>query len=273
MSILLKKYFKKEICLLLTLALLLSGCGKTVREPLTKDNLAGKKIGVMAGFSSDYILTDSNLGLDIYRYDAYSDMALAAKFHRIDAAAMEMDEAYVFCRMNPEFKIAFPAAEKLDFGYYFKAGQDRFIDEFNQFVKKFRQTEAYADILKRVEASAEAPYVPKKVVNTVKTDRIIKVAVMDGWEPVSYKNAKTGEWEGADIELITHFVNSLGAKVEFKDESWNQMCIELPAGLVDIMVCPCTLLSKKDMEMSGNIAMSDAVFLKDIVLLVYKEEN
>ncbi len=273
MSILSKKYFIKEICLLLTLILFLSGCGKTVRETLTKDNLAGKKIGVMAGYSSDYILTDSKLGLDIYRYDAYSDMELAAKFHRIDAAAMEMDEAYVFCRMTPEFKIAFPATEKLDFGYYLKAGQDEFINEFNQFAKKFRQTEEYADILKRVEASAEAPYVPQKVDNIVTTDRVIKVAVMDGWEPVSYKDTETGEWEGADIELITYFVNSLGAKVEFKDETWNQMCIELPAGLVDIMLCPSTLLCKKDMEMSGNIAMSDAVFLKDIVLVVYKEEN
>lgn len=272
MSILSKKYLK-EICFLLALLLLLSGCGPTGRKPLTRDNLAGKKIGVMAGYSSDYILTDSNLGLDIYRYDAYSDMQLAAKFHRIDAAAMEMDEAYIFCRLNPDFQIAFPAAEKLDFGYYFNAGQHEYINKFNQFIKQFRQTEEYADILKRVEASAQAPYIPKKVDNTVATDRVINVAVMDGWEPVSYKNTETGEWEGADVELITCFANSLGAKVEFKDETWQQMCIELSAGLIDIMLCPGTLLAKKDMEMSGNIIMSDAVFLKDIVLVVYKGEN
>lgn len=102
---------------------------------------------------------------------------------------------------------------------------------------------------------------------------MLKVAAFDGWEPISYINAATGEWEGCDVELITYFANSLGAELELIDMSWEQMIIELSSGLVDLMLCPDSLMLAKDLEMSGNIVMSDWVFLKDIVLIVNKEEN
>lgn len=47
----------------------------------------------------------------------------------------------------------------------------------------------------------------------------------------------------------------------------------ISSGLVDLMLCPDSLMLAKDLEMSGNIVMSDWVFLKDIVLIVNKEEN
>ncbi|ATW26864.1 transporter substrate-binding domain-containing protein [Candidatus Formimonas warabiya] len=269
----LKKPMIIKICLLLFLCFLCAGCAKTTGEPLTLDNLAGKKVAAMIGYSTDYILSAANYGLDIYRYDAYSDMQLALKFHRVDAIAMEMDEAYVFCRIEPDYKIALHAKNQIEYGYMFSSDRKEFLPEFNQFIQKFKKTEEYADLLRRVEASAYAPYQAKKVKNVVTTDRVLKVAAFDGWEPVSYINASTGEWEGADVELITHFANSLGAKVELIDMSWNQMLIELGSGLVDMMLCPDSLMLAKDLEMGGHITMSDPVFLKDIVLIVNKEEK
>lgn len=258
---------------LIVLILIVSGCGKKTGAVLTKDNFHGKKVGVMAGYSTDYILTKSQYGLDLYRYDAYSDMQLALKFNRIDAAAMEMDEAYVFCRLNPGYQIALKVAEQLDFGYQFNSNRRELIAQFNHFIKGFRQTEAYRDINKRVEASAKAPFVAKKVKNIVTTNRVIKVAVFDGWEPVSFMNRAKGEWEGADVELITYFANSIGAKVKFKELGWNQMLIELGTGLVDLLLDPCAMAMAKDFEMGKSITMSDPAFEKDIVALVFKEEK
>ncbi|HPZ43074.1 MAG TPA: transporter substrate-binding domain-containing protein [Bacillota bacterium] len=250
-----------------------TGCAKNQREPLTADNLTGRKVGVMIGYSSDYILSQPQYGLDIYRYDYYSDMTLALRFNRVDAIATEMDEAYVFCRMQPEFEIGLVVEEQLEYAYLFSADRPELLEQFNQFIRDFRETEEYADILRRVEASADAPFQAKKVENTVTTDRVLKVAAYDGWEPISYINNLTGEWEGGDVELITHFANSLGAKLELIDMSWDQMVIELTTGLVDLLLSPESLLMAKDLEMSGNIVMSDWVFLKDIVLIVNKEEN
>lgn len=269
----LKNLMIKKICLLLSLSLLLAGCGKTSREPLAADNLAGRKVGTVIGESTDYILSSPAYGLDVFRYDTYADMQLALRFNRIDAASMESDEAYVFCRMQPDTEIGLIAAEQMEFGYVFNADRQELLEQFNQFIKEFRKTEEYADLLRRVEASAEAPYQAKKVENTAPVGKALRVAAFDGWEPVSYINTSTGEWEGCDVELTTHFANSIGAKLELKAMSWGQMMIEMGSGLVDLMLYPASLMMAKDMEMSGNITMSDWVFLKDIVLVVNKEEQ
>lgn len=262
-----------KICLLLTLGFLLTGCSEVKREPLMKENLAGKRIGVIIGYSTDYILTKSDLNLDIYRYDSYADMQLALRFSRVDAAAMEMDEAYVFCRIEPDYEIGLVAKKDLEYAYMFSSDRPELLAEFNKFIREFKKTDEYADMLRRVEASAEAPFVSKKVKNTATTDRVLKVAAFDGWEPVSYKNATTGEWEGCDVELITHFANHIGAKLELRDMSWDQTLIEIGKGSIDLILCPDSLLMAKDLEMNGNITMSDPVFLKDIVLIVNKEEK
>jgi ABC-type amino acid transport substrate-binding protein len=199
-------------------------------------------------------------------------MQLALRFNRLDAAAMENDEAYVFCRIEPAFKIALTPASDLEFGYPFNSTKRDFLNQFNSWIKGFRQTPEYQDIMQRVEDSAKAPYVPLKVPNVVTTERVIRVAAFNGWEPVSYVNTATNEWEGSDIELVTRFANSLGAKVDFIDMSYQQMLIELSTGTVDVNLCPETLLYQKDMEMTKNITMSDGVFSKSIVLIVNNPE-
>lgn len=267
------KKLTTTICFLLFLCLLLTGCGKTSKEPLTADNLAGMKVGAIIGYSTDYILSAPEYGLDVLRYDNYADMQLSLKSNRIDAMAMEMDEAYVFCRLEPNFKIGLIAKEHMEYGYMFNADRRELLAQFNQFIKKFKETEEYADMLRRMKASADTPYQAKKVENIVTTDRVLKVAAFDGWEPVSYINASTGEWEGCDTELITYFANSIGAKLELIDMSWDQMLIEIGSGLVDLLLCPDSLMMAKDLEMSGNIVMSDWIFLKDIVLVVNKGDS
>ena len=50
------------------------------------------------------------------------------------------------------------------------------------------------------------------------------------------------------MELITYFANSLGAELELIDMSWEQMIIELSSGLVDLMLCPDSLMLAKDLK-------------------------
>jgi len=269
-----KKTLVLIIPLFLVLTLLSTGCSKMVHQQLTMDNLVGKRIGVMNGYSSDYIFCMDeykNYKLQLYRYDYYSDMVLALRFNRLDAAAMENDEAYVFCRLDSHFVIGLEPATHLEFGYPFNSEDPQFLNDFNNWIKEFRKTEDYADIERRVKASLYAPYQAKKVENQITTDRVLRVAGFNGWEPVSYINTETHEWEGSDVELITRFANSLGSKVEIIDMSYQQMLMELSNGSVALMLCPETLLYEEDMTMTRNITMSDGVFEKQIVLIVNKE--
>ena len=191
-----KKLMLKITCLLLFLCFFLTGCAEKSGEPLTKDSLAGKKIGVIIGYSTDYILSGSDYDLDIYRYDSYADMQLALTFHRIDAVALERDEAGVFCRIEPEYEIGLTVEENIEYAYMFNSDRQELLEQFNGFIQKFKETAEYADLLRRAEESAVTPFQPKEVKNSVTTDQVLKVAAFDGWEPISYINASTGVWEG-----------------------------------------------------------------------------
>lgn len=261
------------LSLLILIGLLLTGCGKTdVKKPISTDDLSGLKVGVLVGYSPDYLLTNDRRGLEIYRYDTYSDMYLALKFNRLDAIATEREDAYFICREEPEFEIGPAITEPSEYGYMFNKDRNELREDFNRFIKEFRKTEEYADMLRRVEATRNAPFEAKKVENIVTTERVIKVAAFADWEPVSYINTSTDEWEGCDVELITHFANSIGAKLIIEEKAWNQMLIEVANGRVDLILSPDTLLFAKDLEMSGNIIMSEPVHMKDIVLVIDEEE-
>lgn len=253
------------LCILFSL----SGCAPKYHKNLDVNNLSGKTIGVMLGYSSDYILTDGYKDIKLRRYDAYSDMVMALAFHQLDAAAMEMDEAYVFCRLQPEYMIygTFPEGDR--FGYILNPRNTEINQQFDSFAAKFRQTNSYKDMLRRVKQCSNHPFKSRPVKNTGTGDKVLNVLVYDGWEPVSYTNTKTHQWEGTDIELITHFANTIGARVKFHPAgSYTQAVLDLSLGKIDIFACPESLRIKTDLEKAGNVTMSDWVWDKDIVFIV-----
>jgi len=262
------------VALFFLLILLLSGgCLRKAGEPLDINHLQGKTIGCMLAYSSDYILTNDYDDIEVRRFDTYTDMMLALSFNQLDAAAMEMDEAYVYCRLQPQYAIYGLFKENEPFCYYMNPDTPETNETFNAFIREFRETEEYRDIRRRVEASAFEPYVSKRIDNPGVEGKTLAVSVFDGWEPVSYVDFETDEWEGSDIELITHFANAIGAKVEFIPiGSYTQAVVELSRGKVDIMVCPDSIRYKEDLEKANNVTMSEWVWRKNIVMMVNRED-
>ncbi len=255
--------------ILLCFLFALSGCATKRHETLNINDLSGKTIGVMLGYSSDYILTKESKDVELRRFDSYSDMTLALAFHQIDAAAMEKDEAYVFCRLQPEYMIYGDFLKNDQYAYLLNPRTTELNKQFNSFIAEFRQSDLYKDMQERVEKCSKQPYKSKPVNITGTSNKVLHVLVYDGWEPVSYINTKTNKWEGTDIELITHFANSIGAKIEFSPAgSYTQAVLDLSLGKVDIFVCPDSLRLNTDFQKAGNVIMSDCVWEKDIVFIV-----
>lgn len=271
--IMVKTNFKAKsfiyMVLLLFISLSLSGCAAKHGEELDINDLSGKTIGVMLGYSSDYILTDKYEDIDLRRFDAPSDLALALAFHQLDAAAMEMDEASVFCRLQPKYMIYGSVSEDDRFAYILNPRNTEINQQFNSFIAQFKQSDTYKDILQRVKECSEHPFASKQVENTVTGNKVLDVLVYNGWDPVSYINTETNQWEGSDIELITHFANAIGATVKFHPAgSYTQAVLDLSLGKVDIFQCPHSIKMKTDLEKGGNVTMSDWVWKKDIVFIV-----
>lgn len=247
----------------------LSGCAPKQNEILDINNLSGKTIGVILGNSPDYILTNHSKGVELRRYDSNGDMALALAFHQLDAAALERDEADVFCRLQPEYKVHGTFVENDQYAYVLNPKSTELNEQFNTFVAEFRQTDVYKDILERTAECSKHQFKSKTVENAGTGDRVLKVLIYEDWEPVSFLNTETNRWEGTDVELMTHFANSIGAGIEFYPVgSYTQAVLDLRFGKVDIFACPDSLEIKTDIEKGGNVTMSDPVWEKDIVFIV-----
>lgn len=259
---------------LMIIALSLVGCRPgEVQKTLNPQDLRGKRIGVILGYSSDYVLTNEYEGVEIRRFDNFSDMILALHFRQVDAAAMEMDEAYVFCRLQPEYMIYGTFVENEPYSYILNPKNQELNDQFNSWLAGFRETDTYADIIRRVKESAERAFPARYIENEGSGDNILRVQVYDGWEPVSYVNTGNNRWEGADVEVMIHFANSLGAGVEFfPTGSWTQALLDLSSGKVDIFACPESIKIKTDIEMGETIKLSDPVWDKEIVFLVKRAD-
>lgn len=255
--------------ILLYFLLLLSGCAKKNSEALDINNLSGKTIGVILGYSPDYILTNEYKDVEIRRFDTNSDMVLALNFHQLDAAAYEMDEANVFCRLQLEYMIYGTFVENEKFAYVLNPENIEINEQFYSFIAEFRETDIYQDMKRRVKECGQHPFESNPVKNTGTSEKVLKVLVYDGWEPISYLNTETNEWEGVDIELVTYFANSIGAKVEFYPVgSYTQAVLDLSLGKADILASPESLRMKTDFEKADNVTMSDWVWEKDIVFVV-----
>lgn len=255
--------------LILSLLLSLSGCAAKQSELLDPDDLSGKTVGVILGNSPDYILTNAGTGAEVRRYDSNGEMMLALAFHQLDAAAMERDEADVFCLLQPEYRVHSTFVRKERYAYVLDPLRSELNEQFNAFVAEFRESAQYRDIVERMAECAWRIFRSRPVESRGEGDSVLKVLVYEDWEPISYFNPEANRWEGADVELMTHFANSIGAGIEFHAVgSYTQAVLDLRFGKADVLASPDSLQIKTDLEKAGNVTMSDWVWEKEIVFIV-----
>lgn len=63
---------------------------------------------------------------------------------------------------------------------------------------------------------------------------VLKVGMTE-YEPMNYKDKKTGEWTGFDTEFAQALGKKLGVKVQFVEINWNNKYNELSSGAVDCL--------------------------------------
>ena len=70
----------------------------------TFDDLVGKKVGVVLGFTGDIAVTDIK-EIDVQRYNGSSEAILALKANKIDAVVLDYEPAYNYAIQNSELKM------------------------------------------------------------------------------------------------------------------------------------------------------------------------
>lgn len=92
----------------------------------------------------------------------------------------------------------------------------------------FAVLSAMAALLSPTEAAATSH------LDRIRRDGEVRVCIWPDYYSISYRNTRTGELEGIDIEMARNLAGDLGVKVRFVDSSFKTMIDDLLGGKCDI---------------------------------------
>nr|WP_229500062.1 transporter substrate-binding domain-containing protein [Pseudoduganella ginsengisoli] len=82
---------------------------------------------------------------------------------------------------------------------------------------------------------------------TVKARGTLKIAMEGVYPPFNYKDAKTGELQGYDVDVAKLVASRLGLKPEFVTTEWASILAGLASGKYDVIVSQVTIQPKREL--------------------------
>ena len=253
------------IAVLFLWCLLLCGCRELQGYRPIEDihNLDGRRVGVVLGYSTDYLLTGRD-DMALMRYDSTADMLMALRYRRVDAIAAERPTANQIMSSTEGFRIVDPPLQENGFVAYVANGREDLCKKFNAFASEFVETEEYEDLKRRM--NAPGVYEEKEVKATGNGETIRIVVVSDNY-PYSYQNFETGEFAGSDIEYITYFANAYNYNLEIHGGDYNFMELGVVYEKFDMGISGISDVWRADLEMTQKALVTDIYMDTDVVFV------
>lgn len=259
------------LCVLLIL--FLSACGgqfKSYRPIENVDDLGGRKIGVYMGLSADYILSPRDgKDLFLYRYDNNSDMLMALCYRQLDAIAVDSPTWAGMSQLDSGLR---RTAEPITIdGYVMYTGDDRIAlrDDFNEFIRAYRNTDEYAEMTDRIFRFDGSDYAWPEELSCKCTGEKIVIAYDSECYPFCFLTSN-GEAQGFDIELLYAFANAYDLQLELVGTTESDLYMGLDNGMYDMILGGISYVYSKEAEMS-DIPVTDVYV--DVPIYLVEVEN
>ena len=101
---------------------------------------------------------------------------------------------------------------------------------------RFPNTPRRALLLSLVFAAVSLPARAADLLDTVKTRGTLRIALEGTYPPFNFKDAKTGQLAGYDVDVAKLVCARLGVKPEFVTTEWSAILAGLGAGKYDVIV-------------------------------------
>lgn len=121
---------------------------KTDNSLKTFDDLSGKKVGVMLGFTGDSVVSEIK-GAKVERFNAAYAAIMALNQGKIDAVVLDSEPAKKYIANSKELVIADVPAEEEDYAIAVRKNDKDLIEKINTAVDKLKTNGEYDKILKK----------------------------------------------------------------------------------------------------------------------------
>lgn len=196
-------------------ALILGGCqAKWEYHPITDvNNLEGRRVGVNLAWDADYFLTGRE-DMELVRYDSTADMVLAMKHFKLDAMAGDEMLCKLLLGNSRGFGLVEPALGVVGYTVVGSPAQGGLIEDFNVFLKAYRQTDAFADHLARLASFNGQEYIDPGIPLTG-TGESLNVAIVAENFPRAFIDPDDEVPKGFDLEALKLYANDRNYRLNF----------------------------------------------------------
>ncbi len=227
------------------------------------DDLKNKQIGVLLGSVHDTYAIKNFPNAKIMQYKNPSELILAVKSGKVDAAMYTSETLYEILRIEKDLQILGDTLFSVPIAMGFNQKNDELKEKFNQFLKSVKANGIFDEMAKRwiTDGKIEMPEISNSKQNGV----LVIGTVSDKGLPFTI--VKDNKLIGFDIELAERFAASLGKEVKYSDMEFGSLIVAAATNKIDMITS--TLMITK--ERAKQIDFSDAYMQLGASMFILKK--
>jgi polar amino acid transport system substrate-binding protein len=230
-----------------------SGSEKNVGAKLASaDDLKDKRIGVLLGSVHDTFATKKYPNATILQYKTPSDLLLAVKSGKVDAAFYTYETLLEIIRNDDELAFLGKPLFAVPIGMGFNKNNDGLREQFNRFLMEIKENGVYGDMVSHwiTKGSTQTP-----VISNSKANGLLVVGIVSD-KGLPFTIVKDNKMIGFDVELSERFAAYLGKELKLADMEFGSLIAAAATQKID-MIASTLMITE---ERKKQIAFSDKYY-------------
>jgi len=193
-------------------------------------DLADKRIAVLLGSAHDTYATKNYPKATILQYKSPSDVVLAVKSGKVDAALFDAEPLREIMRQDDSLGLLGESLFSFGVGVGFNKNNDALRKQFDQFLSEIKANGVYNDMVKRWMENGDTRM---PTIANSKTNGVLSVGVSDAGMPFTL--VKDNRLVGFDIELSERFAAYLGKTISLANMEFGSLIAAVSTAKVDMI--------------------------------------
>lgn len=217
---------------------------KSTDEPLSMQDIAKMKVGVLQGSVHDSFMVENYPDTPVAQYKSYPDLILAVKSGKEDAGFITTESFGVMQEENKSLTMLVDNVFEVPIGMGFHKQNDALREEFNAFLEEIKGNGVYDDWVKRwyQDGITDMP-----VIENEKSNGKLVVGVV-GDKGLPYAIIQNNELIGSDIELVERFGAYLGKEIVYSDMEFGNLIAAVSTQKIDMIASTLMITEERQQQ-------------------------
>ena len=218
----------------------------------TVADVKDKRIGVLLGSVHDAYTAQNFPNATVFQYKSPSDLILAVKSGKIDAAFYTHETLLEILRDDKELGFVEERLFSVPIGIGFHKENNNLRGKFNDFLKVIKQNGVFDEMVQRwiIDGNTDMP-----VIENSKTNGVLRVGIVSD-KGMPFTIVKDNKMVGFDVEITERFAAYLGMELKLSDMEFGSLIAAVSTNKIDQITSTLMITEERKQQ----IAFSDPYY-------------